>query len=138
MDGARVCFATTPVNGCHNWMLLKNAPRQHMPTASRRQGRQDDRCQLGGQDDLVYSFNLESVVPHRDRLRGIERCLDLTDLRNYVAECVFHLKAATWARQFSAQIPRLVVRHPNERSGRFAALVVSLSVSPGLKAFICL
>ena len=42
--------------------------------------------QLGGQDHLFYSFDLESVVPQKHLLRGIDRCLDLTDLRHYLAE----------------------------------------------------
>ena len=42
--------------------------------------------QPGGQDHLFYSFNLESVVPQNHPLRGIDRCLDLTDLRQHLAE----------------------------------------------------
>lgn len=46
--------------------------------------------QPGGQDHLFYSFNLESVVPQNHLLRGIDRCLDLTDLRQYLAEYYSH------------------------------------------------
>ena len=46
--------------------------------------------QLGGQDHLFYSFDLESVVPQKHLLRGIDRCLDLTDLRHYLAEYYSH------------------------------------------------
>lgn len=42
--------------------------------------------QQGGQDHLFYSFNLESIVPQKHLLRGIDRCLDLTDLRQHLAE----------------------------------------------------
>ncbi|MGB8546421.1 MAG: IS5/IS1182 family transposase, partial [Azonexus sp.] len=43
-------------------------------------------CQSVGQDHLFYAFNLESVVPQKHLLRGIDRCLDLADLRPYLAE----------------------------------------------------
>ena len=46
--------------------------------------------QSGGQDHLFYSFDLESVVPQKHLLRGIDRCLDLTDLRHYLAEYYSH------------------------------------------------
>jgi hypothetical protein len=46
--------------------------------------------QPGGQDHLFYSFNLESVVPEKHLLRGIDRCLDLTDLRQHLAEYYSH------------------------------------------------
>ena len=46
--------------------------------------------QPGGQDHLFYSFNLESVVPQNHLLRGIDRCLDLTDLRQHLAEYYSH------------------------------------------------
>jgi transposase len=44
----------------------------------------------GGQDHLFYSFNLESVVPEKHLLRGIDRCLDLTDLRQHLADYYSH------------------------------------------------
>jgi transposase len=47
-------------------------------------------CQSVGQDHLFYAFNLESVVPQKHLLRGIDRCLDLADLRPYLAEYYSH------------------------------------------------
>ena len=44
----------------------------------------------GGQDHLFYAFNLESVVPQRHLLRGIDRYLDLADLRPYLVEYYRH------------------------------------------------
>ena len=46
--------------------------------------------QSGGHDHLFYSFTLESVVPQNLLLRGIDRCLDLTDLRQHLAEYYSH------------------------------------------------
>ena len=43
-----------------------------------------------GQDHLFYSFNLESIVPENHLLRGIDRCLDLADLRDHLAEYYSH------------------------------------------------
>ena len=43
-----------------------------------------------GQDHLFYAFNLESVVPQKHLLRSIARCLDLTDLRQHLAEYYSH------------------------------------------------
>ena len=43
-----------------------------------------------GQDHLFYAFNLESVVPQKHLLRGIASCLDLTDLRQHLAEYYSH------------------------------------------------
>lgn len=48
------------------------------------------RRQSGWQDHLFYSFSLESVVPHGHLLRGIERSLDLSDLRDHLAEYYSH------------------------------------------------
>src|SRR5574340_239690 len=42
--------------------------------------------QAGGQERLFYSFNLESVVPENHLLRGINRCLDLRELREHLAD----------------------------------------------------
>src|SRR5574338_850897 len=42
--------------------------------------------QAGGQERLFYSFNLESVVPEDHLLRGINRCLDLRELREHLAD----------------------------------------------------
>lgn len=42
--------------------------------------------QSGGQQRLFYSFNLEDHVPQDHLLRGIDACLDLSGLRNHLAE----------------------------------------------------
>lgn len=42
------------------------------------------------QNRLFYSFNLESHVPANHLLRGIDRCLDLSDLRTYRASFYNH------------------------------------------------
>ena len=39
-----------------------------------------------GQDRLFYSFNLEDHVPQGHLLRGIDQCLDLSDLRRQLAD----------------------------------------------------
>ena len=39
-----------------------------------------------GQERLFYSFNLESHIPATHVLRSIDRCLDLSDLRHYLAD----------------------------------------------------
>ena len=44
----------------------------------------------GGQDNLFYSFNLESVVPQKHLLRSIDRCLNLADLRDHLAAYYSH------------------------------------------------
>lgn len=41
------------------------------------------RC--GGQDELFYSFNLDAHVPADPLLRGIDRFLDLSELRQHLA-----------------------------------------------------
>lgn len=41
--------------------------------------------QGGQQDELFYSFSLESHVPGDHLLRGIDRCLDLSELRQQLA-----------------------------------------------------
>src|ERR1700676_2896784 len=38
-----------------------------------------------GQDKLFYSFNLDNHMPHTHLLRGIDRALDLSDLRQHLA-----------------------------------------------------
>ena len=43
--------------------------------------------QCGGQDRLFYSFNLETHVPSNHLLRGIDRFLDLSDLRRHLSPC---------------------------------------------------
>lgn len=40
----------------------------------------------GGQQRLFYSFNLEDHVPIQHLLRSIDQCLDLSDLRVYLAD----------------------------------------------------
>jgi hypothetical protein len=39
-----------------------------------------------GQDRLFYSFNLEDHIPANHLLHSIDRCLDLSDLRHYLAD----------------------------------------------------
>ncbi|WP_409314948.1 transposase [Pseudomonas putida] len=39
-----------------------------------------------GQERLFYSFNLEDHIPANHLLRSIDRCLDLSDLRHYLAD----------------------------------------------------
>lgn len=38
-----------------------------------------------GQERLFYSFNLEDHIPANHLLRSIDRCLDLSDLRHFLA-----------------------------------------------------
>jgi transposase len=38
-----------------------------------------------GQDKLFYSFNIDNHVPRTHLLRGIDRALDLSDLREHLA-----------------------------------------------------
>jgi len=42
--------------------------------------------QVGGQERLFYSFNLETVIPQNHLLRGIDRCLDLDGLRQHLTD----------------------------------------------------
>ncbi len=46
--------------------------------------------QCGGQDQLFYSFNLETHVPSNHLLRGIDRFLDLSELRRHLSPCYSH------------------------------------------------
>jgi len=46
--------------------------------------------QPGGQDRLFYSFNLEDHIPQDHLLRGIDRCLDLSELRQHLADYYSH------------------------------------------------
>jgi hypothetical protein len=46
--------------------------------------------QAGHQDRLFHSFNLESHVPADHLLRGIDRCLDLSELRRQLAPFYSH------------------------------------------------
>jgi transposase len=47
--------------------------------------------QAGAQDQLFYAFNLESHVPADHLLRGIDHCLDLSELRQQLAPFYSHL-----------------------------------------------
>jgi transposase len=47
-------------------------------------------CRRGGQDRLFYSFNLDEHIPQNHLLRGIERCLDLSELRQHLADYYSH------------------------------------------------
>lgn len=47
-------------------------------------------CRAGGQDKLFYSFNLEDHVPQHHLLRGIDRFLDLTELRQHLSQFYSH------------------------------------------------
>ncbi len=42
------------------------------------------------QSQLFYSFNLEAHIPQNHLLRGINQCLDLSDLRNQLADHYSH------------------------------------------------
>jgi transposase len=44
----------------------------------------------GGQEQLFYSFNLDAHVPADHLLRGIDRCLDLSELRQQLAPFYSH------------------------------------------------
>ena len=46
--------------------------------------------QSGGQKPLFYSFNLDDHVPSGHLLRGIDRCLDLSELRQQLAPFYSH------------------------------------------------
>ena len=46
--------------------------------------------QAGGQDQLFYSFNLEAQVPANHLLRGIDRFLDLSELRRHLVSFYSH------------------------------------------------
>jgi hypothetical protein len=66
----------------------------------------------GNQNRLFYSFNLEDHVPASHLLRGIDKFLDLTDLRAFLAPFYSHTgrhRALPWrlevARQGSTDHP---------------------------------
>ena len=46
--------------------------------------------QAGGQERLFYSFNLEDHVPADHLLRGIDQCLDLSELRQHLTKYYSH------------------------------------------------
>jgi transposase len=39
-----------------------------------------------GQERRFYSFNIEAHIPTNHLLRSIDQCLDLSDLRHYLAD----------------------------------------------------
>lgn len=47
-------------------------------------------CRTGSQDRLFYSFNLDEHVPQNHLLRGIDHCLDLSELRQHLADYYSH------------------------------------------------
>lgn len=47
-------------------------------------------CRTGAQNRLFYSFNLDEHIPQNHLLRGIERCLDLSELRQHLADHYSH------------------------------------------------
>jgi transposase len=53
-------------------------------------GQQESTEHMGqlssGQERLFYSFNLEDHIPANHLLRSIDKCLDLSDLRHYLAD----------------------------------------------------
>ncbi|MDQ6971150.1 MAG: IS5/IS1182 family transposase, partial [Mariprofundaceae bacterium] len=46
--------------------------------------------QSGGQEKIFYSFNLEDHVPQNHLLRGIDRHLDLSELRKHLSYFYSH------------------------------------------------
>ena len=46
--------------------------------------------QRSGQEQLFYTFNLDEHVPSDHLLRGIDRCLDLSELRQQLAPFYSH------------------------------------------------
>lgn len=46
--------------------------------------------QTDSQDRLFYSFNLEDHIPQNHLLRGIDQCLDLSELRQHLANYYSH------------------------------------------------
>lgn len=46
--------------------------------------------QAGGQERLFYAFNLEEHIPQNHLLRGIDSCLDLSELRQHLADYYSH------------------------------------------------
>lgn len=51
-----------------------------------REDSQHDGQLSSGQERLFYSFNIEDHIPANHPLRSIDRCLDLSDLRHYLAD----------------------------------------------------
>ena len=46
--------------------------------------------QTGSQDRLFYSFNLDEHIPQNHLLRSMDRCLDLSELRQHLADYYSH------------------------------------------------
>lgn len=63
----------------------------------------------GGQHQLFYSFNLEDHVPAQHLLRSIDQCLDLSDLRSYLADFYSPNPATPRAREnrFAQRLKKL-------------------------------
>ena len=78
------------VTGCNRPILLKKWRPLHAVgkiALSASVGANSMMGQLpGGQQRLFYSFNLEDHVPAQHLLRSIDQCLDLSDLRAYLAD----------------------------------------------------
>lgn len=68
----------------------------------------------GNQDRLFYSFNLDEHVPADHLLRGIDRFLDLADLRQHLAPFYSHtVTAFSRPRAYAAYAAgRLLLWHP--------------------------
>jgi transposase len=47
-------------------------------------------CRTGSQDQLFYSFNLDEHIPQNHLLRSMDRCLDLSELRQHLADYYSH------------------------------------------------
>ena len=63
--------------------------------------------QAGGKDQLFYSFNLEAHVPANHLLRGVDRFLDLSDLRKHLAAFYSHTGRPSIDPELT-----LLLRHP--------------------------
>jgi hypothetical protein len=71
-----------------------------------------------GQDKLFYSFNLDNHVPHTHLLRGIDRALDLSDLRQHLAPFYSPIGRASIDPEF--MIRMLIVLHSAGRGHNLA------------------
>lgn len=47
-------------------------------------------CQENNQGKLFYAFDLDSIVPTEHLLRGIDKVLDLSDLRRHLSSFYSH------------------------------------------------
>ncbi len=76
----------TPIRIILDWLVsLLSGLRQNI-SIGQRENTQHDGTVIEGQDRLFYSFNLEDHIPTNNLLRSIDRCLDLSDLRHYLAD----------------------------------------------------